>query len=261
MSFRSLHIPGDPFVMPNPWDVGSSRIFAALGAKAIASTSAGNAYSKGQIDGTLTLGQMISGAREIGEHTGLPVNADLENGGSDTPDGVRSAILQAIEAGLAGASIEDIDPLGTIYPFEKTLERAQAACDARSGHDLVLTLRTEIMLTDAPDFDAVLKRVKAYAEIGADVIFAPGLSCAKEIAAVVSAAGDTPVNVLVGNNKLGLTRDDLAGLGVARISLGSGVARAAYGAAIDVCKRALETGEFHYPQETASFETLNGLLG
>ncbi len=260
MSFRALHIPGSPFVMPNPWDAGSARLLASQGFAALASTSAGAAYAKGQTDGSLSLDEMLHAAKTLADATGLPVNADLEHGGGNRPSDAADAIAKAGQLSLDGASIEDLDTQGHIFPFDHALARIDAAIAAKADHNLVLTARTEIMLSGAPNFDEVLRRIAAFAQAGADVVFAPGLKDAAQIQAVVAAAKDVPVNVLIGNNALGLSLKDLADLGVARISTGSALTRAAYGAMLHMTDTLLQTGTFQYPETTVSFSDIQNAL-
>lgn len=260
MAFRALHIPGNPFVIPNPWDVGSARMFAGLGFPALASTSAGAAFAMGKTDGALSRAQLIDAAVAIKQATGLPINADLEHGGGNRPSDAAEGIAQSSAANLDGASIEDWDTSGHIFPFEHALARIIAAIAANQDKALVLTARTEIMLSKAPNFDEVLRRITAFAKAGADVLFAPGLTDPAQISAVVKAAQGLPVNVLIGNNAPGLTQKDLAELGVARISFGSGLARAAYGAALGIAETLNETGQITYPDTTASFSKIENLL-
>ena len=258
-SFRDLHVPGRPLIMPNPWDVGSARMMAKLGAKALASTSAGAAFAKGKRDGELSRDEMIEAARTIADIAPVPVSADLENGGGDTPQDAADAIRAAAAAGLVGASIEDLGDTG-IYPFEQALERVEAAIEAARDSGIVLTARSEGLLVGTLTLEEVCERMTAFARAGADVVFAPGLASAEEVSAVVRAAEDTPVSVLVGGNNPELTVERLASLGVARISVGSGLARAAYGSAIALMRTALSEGRFDYPETTASFAEIEELL-
>lgn len=259
--FRDLHVPGKPLMMPNPWDAGSAAMMEAMGFQALASTSAGAAFSVGLTDGSLNLDGLLDAALILRDATELPVNADLENGGGDSAEDAAAAMTRARAAGLEGASIEDFsgDPATPIYPFAQAVERIEAAIEAASG-GIVLTARAEGLLQPDGDFADVLRRITAFAQAGADVVYAPGLRDADQIRAVVQAAGDTPVNVLLGSNALGLSVADLANLGVARISLGSGPARAAYGAMLSLCHDLLENGRATYPNQTASFTEIETLL-
>ncbi|WP_299692333.1 isocitrate lyase/phosphoenolpyruvate mutase family protein [uncultured Tateyamaria sp.] len=260
--FLDLHVPGTPLVMPNPWDVGSAVMLQALGAHALASTSAGAAFAQGKQDGDLSLDEMIAAAVAINGATDVPVSADLENGGGQSPDAAAAAVALAAQAGLAGVSIEDLGQIAgdPIYPFDLALARVEAAVDAARAHGIVLTARSEGLLTGTLTLEQVCDRMTAFASAGADVVFAPALASSDDVRAVVKAAGDTPVSVLVGAANTALTVQNLANLGVARISVGSGLARAAYGGALSVIRAALSDGRFDYPQSTASFAEIEALL-
>jgi 2-methylisocitrate lyase-like PEP mutase family enzyme len=262
MSFRALHVPGDPLVMPNPWDVGSAVMLQSLGAKALGSTSAGAAFSLGQCDGTLDLAQKLANAVAINDATNVPVSADLENGGGDSAESAADAIRAAAGASLAGASIEDLgkDPADPIYPFNLALARIEAAVDAARDTGVLLTARSEGLLTGTLTLTQVAARIRAFAQAGADVVFAPGLKTSEEVKTIMEAAKDTPVSVLIGSNQTDLTVANLANLGVARISFGSGLARLAYGAVIAMMRDALAGGAVDYPNATASFQEIETLL-
>ena len=260
--FLDLHVPGTPLVMPNPWDVGSAVMLQSLGAQALGSTSAGAAFAAGKQDGALSLDEMLAAAVSVNDATDLPVSADVENGGGDSPEAAANAVARAAGAGLAGVSIEDLgdDARDPIYPFDLALARVEAAVEAARRHNIVLTARSEGLLTGTLTLAQVCDRVAAFARAGADVVFAPGLSSADDVGAVLSAAGDTPVSVLVGGINSDLTVPNLAQLGVARISVGSALARAAYGSALSVMRAALTEGTFAYPDTTASFADISALL-
>lgn len=261
-AFLDLHVPGTPLVMPNPWDVGSAVMLQNLGAQALGSTSAGAAFASAAGNGDLFLDDMLNAATAINDVTHVPVSADLENGGGDSPDAAAQAVRQAAQAGLAGVSIEDLghadgDP---IYPFDQALARVEAAVQAASESGIVLTARSEGLLTGTLTLDQVCDRMRAFARAGAHVVFAPGLKSDADVRAVMHTAGDIPVSVLVGGPNPDLTVPKLAALGVARISVGSGLARVAYGAALAVMRAALTDGTFPYPDTTASFADIEGLL-
>ncbi|WP_299657690.1 oxaloacetate decarboxylase [uncultured Tateyamaria sp.] len=260
MPFRALHVPGDPLIMPNPWDVGSAVLLQNMGAKALASTSAGAAFARGKPDGALSLDEMLGAATEIDAATRVPVSADLENGDADTPDGAAAAMCRAAEAGLAGASLEDLGKDGVTYPTALAIERVEAAVAATRDSRLVLTARSEGLLTGTLPRDAVCARISAFAKAGADVVFVPGLTSLEDVTAVVQAAGDTPVSVLIGARSPDLTIANLANAGVARVSVGSGMARAAYGAAMAMMRGVQATGQITYPDNTASFADIEALL-
>lgn len=258
--FRALHVPGRPLVMPNPWDVGSARMLAAMGAKALGSTSAGAAFLMGRQEGTLNFDEMLDAACALSDATGLPVTADLESCGGDAPDDVARAIERAAARPIAGASIEDISASGQPFGLAQAVDRVAAAVDAAKGTGLVITARAEAMQWPTGDLDDVCKRIAAFADVGADVVYAPGLGTAETVRAVVKAATDVPVNMLVGSNAGGFSVGSLADLGVARISTGAALARAAYGAMIDMMRDVLQDGHIEYPATTASFEEIEALL-
>lgn len=262
MDFRALHVPGDPLVMPNPWDAGSAVLLQALGAKALATTSAGAAYGLGHCDGALSIDDILDNARAIMAAVDVPVSADLENGRGDTPEAAADAIISAAQAGLAGGSIEDYndDPAIGIYDFDLTLRRVEAAIEAARAHDFVLTARAEGLLRRTQSLSDVADRIRAFAKAGADVVFAPALRNLDEVQTIMDAANGTPVSVLIGGNSSELTVQSLGNLGVARISVGSGLARAAYGTTIAIMQQALAEGRFVYPDTTASFAEIEGLL-
>ena len=171
-AFRDLHVPGTPFVMPNPWDIGSAKVLASLGAKALATTSSGHAFTLGFPDGgTVTRAQALDHAQAITEATGLPVNGDFENGFGKDPETVADTVRMAAQAGLAGVSIEDIDVPGSdAYPFDLAVARIQAAVEAARSHDIVLTARADGWLARAYDADEVMRRCWAFAEAGAEYL-------------------------------------------------------------------------------------------
>lgn len=259
-AFANLHVPGKPLLMPNPWDAGSAAMLKAIGFQALGSTSAGAAFAAGCNEGTLTLDEMLDAAQAVAQASGLPVSADLEHGGGDTPEAAVNAIRQAALRGLAGASIEDWGPEGVIYPMSKTIARIEAAVAAAKKTGVVLTARAEGLQGPDPNLSDICTRIAAFAKAGADVVFAPGLTDAEMVRDVVSAANGTPVSVILGAPYGALTVSDLANLGVARISLGSSLARAAYGAALTSARNLLETGEFSLPAETFSFKEIEDLL-
>lgn len=229
--FLALHRPGEPLVIPNPWDIGSARILAAAGFAALATTSSGNAATRGLPDGALTRAQALSHAAEIVAATPLPVSADLENGFAHEPVDVAHTIDLALAAGLAGCSIEDAsrERDEPIYENALAVDRVRAAAEAAHAgpRRLVLTARAENYLYGHADLAGTIARLQAFADAGADVLYAPGLSDAGEIAEVVRAV-DRPVNVLLLGR--GPSVAELAQLGVARVSVGGALAYVAYGA-------------------------------
>ncbi|HEX2528672.1 MAG TPA: isocitrate lyase/phosphoenolpyruvate mutase family protein [Geminicoccus sp.] len=225
-AFRDLHAKGH-FMLPNPWDIGSARRLQALGFPALASTSAGLAWSLGRDDGDVTLDEVLAHLRELVAATELPVNADFEAGFADRPDDVAANVRLAVETGVAGLSIED--RTGTqLYDLPLAVERIRASREAidRTGEDVLLVGRTEGFLIGRTQLDATIERLVAYADAGADVLYAPGVTEAGAIEAIVAAVAPKPVNVLL--LKPGMKVSDMAPLGVRRTSVGGCLARAAW---------------------------------
>lgn len=263
--FAALHQGPDLLVLPNPWDAGSARMLAHLGFKALATTSAGLAFSLGRRDaeGAVSREEALANARAIVEATPLPVAADLENGYGDSPEACAETLRLAAEAGLVGGSIEDASgrPEAPIYDAGLALERIQAAVEAARALPFPFTLaaRAENFLHGRPDLDDTLRRLVAYAEAGADVLYAPGLTTREQIAEVVAAVAPKPVNILVGSPALALTLDELAALGVRRVSLGSNLARVAYGAFFDAARQ-LQGHDLSAAQKAMPFDRINALF-
>jgi 2-methylisocitrate lyase-like PEP mutase family enzyme len=243
--FRRLHQTGC-FVLPNPWDLGSARLLAGMGFPALATTSAGFAWSQGRSDNHITLDQALEHLRTMAAGVDLPVNADFEGGFAIEPAAVGANVLRAVGTGIAGLSIEDStgDPFQPLYDFDLAVARvraARAAIDA-SGTGVVLTGRSEGYIRGRPDLNETIRRLRAYAEAGADCLYAPGLPTRSMIAAVVSAVAPLPVNVLIGAE--GASVADLAGLGVRRISVGGALARAAWGGFLEAAREIATQGTF-----------------
>jgi len=263
--FAALHQGPDLLVLPNPWDAGSARMLAHLGFKALATTSAGLAFSLGRRDaeGAVSREEALANARAIVEATPLPVAADLENGYGDSPEACAETLRLAAEAGLVGGSIEDASgrPDAPIYDAGLALERIQAAVEAARALPFPFTLaaRAENFLHGRPDLDDTLRRLVAYAEAGADVLYAPGLTTREQIAEVVAAVAPKPVNILVGSPALALTLDELAALGVRRVSLGSNLARVAYGAFFEAARQ-LHGHDLSAAQQAMPFDRINALF-
>jgi 2-methylisocitrate lyase-like PEP mutase family enzyme len=265
-AFKSLHEHAGLFVIPNPWDAGSAKMLAALGFKALATTSAGLAFSLGKPDGGVVgRDEVLEHARAITAATSLPVSADLENGYGDDPQTCAETILLAAKAGLVGGSIEDAtgrsgDP---IYPLVEAVERIKAAVKAVRSlpFPFTLTARAENFLHERNDLKDTIRRLEAYAEAGADVLYAPGLKTKEEIDAVVRAVAPRPVNVIAGLTGSTLTIDDLAALGVKRVSVGSALARAAYGAFFNAAKEIHQKGSFGFIAGAIPFAEINALFG
>jgi 2-methylisocitrate lyase-like PEP mutase family enzyme len=243
-AFRALHRNGC-FALPNPWDIGTAKYLQHLGFEAIATTSAGFAFSQGLADGAVGRDLMLAHIRELVEATDLPVNADFENGYADDPDGVAENVRLCLETGVAGLSIEDNSGRGDqpLYEVELATERIRAAKAAVGDSGVVLTGRAECFLVGQDDITEVIRRLTAYAEAGADCLYAPGIHERDHIAAIVKAVAPKPVNVLI-SAPGGLTIGDAADLGVRRVSVGSALARAAWGGFIRAAKDLAEAGTF-----------------
>jgi 2-methylisocitrate lyase-like PEP mutase family enzyme len=243
--FRALHQQGC-FVLPNPWDVGSARMLHGLGFKALATTSSGFAWSHGQADGALPREMILAHLREIVAATDLPVNADFEDGFGVDPQGVAESVRLAIETGVAGLSIEDStgDAENPQYAIEDAVARLRAARGAidAAGGDVILVGRAENFFIGRPDLDDTIVRLKAYAEAGADCLYAPGIRTREQIMAVVAAVAPKPVNLLVGSTSE-LTLKDIAELGVRRVSVGGALARSAWGGFMQAA-RSIAEGRF-----------------
>lgn len=262
--FRSLHDSGC-FVIPNPWDIGTAIYLEHLGFKALATTSAGFAFSRGKPDGGIPRDEMITHIREIVEATSLPVNADFMAGYADEPEDVAANVQLCVETGVAGLSIEDSTGRRDSPLYEKKLaiERiraARAAIDA-SKNGVVLTGRCEAWLVGDPDpLGTVLDRLTAYAEAGADCLYAPGVSDPDAIAQIINAVAPKPINVLVSGFNHHLTLSELTDLGVRRISVGSGLALAAWGALLRAARDIQTNGTFNLLAHNASSAELNELF-
>lgn len=265
-AFKALHEREGAFVIPNPWDAGSAKLLASLGFEALATTSAGLAFSLGRPDaeGALDLEQTLGNARAIVDATPLPVAADLENGFGDLPENCAETIRQAAGAGLVGGSIEDASgQVDTpIYDFGLSVERVRAAVQAARELPFPFTLcaRAENLLHGRLDLDDTIRRLQAYAEAGADVLYAPGLRSVDEIRAVVQAVAPKPVNVLMGMAGVALSVNQLQDLGVKRISVGSSLARAALGAFRRAALEIRDAGTFGYGEQAMPFAELNDLF-
>jgi 2-methylisocitrate lyase-like PEP mutase family enzyme len=249
--FRELHARNELFVMPNPWDVGSARLLAWCGFPALATTSQGFAWTIGKLDQTVSRDELVAHAAELAGATPLPLNVDSERCYPDDPGGVAQTVALLADAGAAGFSIEDYDPAaGTIEPVETAAARVREAAEAAHAlaEPLVLTGRTENHIRGVDDLDDTIARLIAYREAGADALYAPGLSNLAQIATVVKAVG-APVNVLA--LSYGPSVAELASAGVRRVSTGSALARAAYGALVDGAKELRDEGTSRYATEGA----------
>ncbi|MEO8274878.1 MAG: isocitrate lyase/phosphoenolpyruvate mutase family protein [Thermoanaerobaculia bacterium] len=262
-AFRALHYRSTAFVIPNPWDVGSARLLAGLGFEALATTSAGYAFSVGKRDNTVGRDEIIRHVRAIVESTDLPVSADLENGFGDDPRDVAETIRQGMEAGLAGGSIEDAtartaDPL---YSLAHAAERVRAAAETAHAGSIpfTLTARAENHLVGNPDLGDTIRRLQAYQEAGADVLYAPGLTGRDEIAELVRSV-DRPVNVLLGLAGMKLSVADLEALGVRRVSVGSALARAAFGAFLRAARELRDRGTADFLDDEMGLAGLSAMF-
>ena len=262
-TFRQLHAAGC-FAIPNPWDAASARWLAGLGFQALASTSSGHAWSQGHADGGMPLPAVLDYLRSLVAATDLPVNADFEHGFADDAAGVARNVALAVDTGVAGLSIEDSTgrPDAPLLPLDEAVQRvraARAAIDA-SGQDVLLVGRAETFFVGRPDLDDAIGRLRAYAEAGADCLYAPGIHTPEQIAAVVAAVAPKPVNVLVGSAST-LTMADLAALGVRRVSVGGGLARAAWGGFDRAARLLANEGRFDGFADALPGQRLNQFFG
>ena len=246
--FLDLHRPGQPLLLPNPWDQGAAKILASLGFQALATTSSGFAATLGRADGSVTLDEALAHAAAIVEATDLPVSADLENCFADTADGVGRTVRLAARAGLAGCSIEDYSG-SRVYDRAEAAERVAAAAAAAREGDLVLTARAENYLYGNPDLADTIARLQAYQEAGADVLYAPGLTRLDDIRALVSEV-DRPVNVLAVPGVPPVA--ELAGAGVSRVSVGGAFAFAALSALVDAATELRDQGTYGFQAGAAA---------
>lgn len=260
-TFRAMHNSGC-FVLPNPWDAGSARYLQTLGFQAVATTSSGFAWSVGHADNTSPRDAVLEHLRDIVNATDLPVNADFENGFGRDPAGVAESVRLAVDTGVAGLSIEDStgDAAAPLFPIDVAVERLSAARRAidETGGDTLLIGRAENFFVGAPDLDDTITRLKAYAAAGADCLYAPGIQTREQIEAVVAAVAPKPVNLLIGSVST-LTLQDVAALGVRRISVGGALARAAWGGFMHAAQ-ALANGRFDGFAGAASGAQLNDLF-
>jgi 2-methylisocitrate lyase-like PEP mutase family enzyme len=258
-AFRRLHDTGC-FVLPNPWDVGSAVMLQHLGFKALATTSAGMAWSMGRADGAVSLDEVLLHLSSLAHATDLPLNADFENAFADAPEAVARNVSLAVDTGIAGLSVEDYTGHADrgLYDFSLAVERVAAAREAidASRADVVLTARSEGFIRGAPDMDATLRRLAAFAKAGADCLYAPGLRQEDQIRTVVEAAAGRPVNIL----SPGLPVETLGRLGVRRISLGGALAGAAYATALQAAQEIAEKGTFTAFAGAAGGRVLNPIF-
>ncbi len=259
--FKQLHEQGC-FIIPNPWDVGSAKILANFGFDALATTSAGVAFSFGRCDaeGDLSCEEVLANAQQIVEATTLPVSVDLENGYSNRPEVVARTIMQAAVTGVVGGSIEDTTTNSElpIREFGLAVDCVRAAVEAKKGlpFSFTLTARAENYLYGRPDLDDTIRRLQAFQEAGADVLFAPGLTSKEDIASVVNSV-DLPVNVVMGLQGVTLGLAELSEIGVRRVSLGSSLSRAAFGGFINAISEIKEQGTFEFAESAVPFSQMN----
>ncbi|HEY0592932.1 MAG TPA: isocitrate lyase/phosphoenolpyruvate mutase family protein [Thermoanaerobaculia bacterium] len=257
--FHRLHESGC-FVIPNPWDLGSARLLVQLGFRALATTSSGLAWTLGLADNGASLEQTLAHLRALSEGVDVPVSADFTNGFAREPEGVAANVTAAIATGIAGLSIEDStgDPADPLFGRDLAVERVRAARRTidESGTDVLLMARSEGFLVGRPDLRETIRRLEAYAAAGADCLYAPRLANLSDIAAVVSAVAPKPVNVLVGSDFT--TVEELARLGVRRISVGGGLARVAWGAFLGAAKEIAERGTFTQLARGIPFAEIDG---
>jgi 2-methylisocitrate lyase-like PEP mutase family enzyme len=259
--FRALHEQGC-FVLPNPWDVGGARFLQGMGFKALATTSAGYAWSQGRPDGKASLETTLAHLRDLVAATDLPVNADFENGYAADAEGVGRNVKLAIDTGAAGLSIDDTtgDPADPLYGVDEAAARVHAARNAIdiTGSNVLLIGRADNFLIGRPDLRDTIARLKAYSKAGADCLYAPGIETREDIAAVVAAVAPKPFNLLIGSNS-DLTLEAAAALGVRRISVGDALARAAWGGFIQAA-RAISQGHFGAFADATPGEQLNAFF-
>jgi 2-methylisocitrate lyase-like PEP mutase family enzyme len=262
-AFHELHQSGC-FVIPNPWDVGSARFLKSLGFQALATTSSGFAWSQGRPDGGISLDVALAHLAELCAATDLPVNADFESGFAADAAGVAESVRLACATGVAGLSIEDStgDAARPLFDLGTAVERMRAARAAidQAGGDVLLVGRAECFLVGRPDLEETIARLKAYSDAGADCLYAPGIHTPEHIRAVVAAVAPKPVNLLIGSASK-LTVQEVAALGVRRISVGGALARAAWGAFMRAARTIAEQGKFDGFTHAASGKELNSLFG
>ena len=262
-AFRALHAREGAFIIPNPWDIGSARILAQAGFEALATTSAGFAFTLGRRDNTIARYAMLDHVATIAAATELPVSADLENGYADTPEGVAETYALAATTGIVGASIEDStgDPAHPLFDIAIAAERVRAAVQAVRAlpFPFTLTARAENFLVGQKDLADVIRRLQTYQEAGADVLYAPGLVERDDIAMVVKSV-DRPINVVMGLAGARFSLGELGALGVKRVSVGSALARASSGALIDAAREMREHGTFAFADHAVAYRELGAMF-
>ncbi len=263
-TFRALHERPQAFIIPNPFDAGTARLLARLGFEALATTSAGYAFTAGKRDNTVGREDMIAHVATIASATDLPVSADLENGFGDEPEAAAETIRRAAAAGVVGGSIEDMStrPDAPIYELSHAVERVRAAVEAARAlpFTFTLTARAENFLVGRPDLADTIRRLQAYQEAGADVLYAPGLKSQEDIATVVRSV-DRPVNVVMGLQGVPLDLATLSAIGVKRISVGSALSRAALGAFLRAATEMREHGTFTFANDAIATKDISAMFG
>jgi len=262
-AFQTLHERPGTFVIPNPWNAGTAKILTALGFEALATTSAGYAFSAGRRDTTaeLTRNEILENAKAIVEATHLPVSADLQNGFGPSPEMCSDTIRLASSIGLAGGSIEDAtgDPDIPIYDFQLAVERIAAAAETAHTHQFFLTARAENFLHGRPNLDDTIRRLQSFADVGADVLYAPGLPSLEAIREVCSSVSK-PVNVVMGLKGATFSVEELAAVGVKRISVGGAFARAALGAFMRAAREVKDKGTFTFAADAISYAEVSNYM-
>ncbi|MCP2636540.1 isocitrate lyase/phosphoenolpyruvate mutase family protein [Microbacterium sp. HD4P20] len=260
-TFRLLHDGPRAFVMPNPWDAGTARLVERAGFAAIATTSAGHAFSHGIPDGRASLDALLVHVAELAAATSLPLSVDLEDGFAATVDTLGSVVEAVAGAGAVGASIEDRDRSGELYPIGVAVERVEAfvAAARALSFPFTVTARCECFLAGQPDLDETIRRLRAYESAGADVVYAPGLASRDQIRAVVDAV-ESPVNVVAGLGGATPSVSELERLGVRRISLGSALARAGFGAVQRALDEVQTHGTFGFGADATPYAALNAAM-
>jgi 2-methylisocitrate lyase-like PEP mutase family enzyme len=258
-TFRRLHESGC-FVIPNPWDVGSARYLARLGFQALATTSSGFAWSRGRADNGVSVEDALRHFEDVARSVDIPINGDFEGGFATDPSPVGANVRRAVATGIAGISVEDStgDAARPLFAFGLAVDRVRAACEAVAGTGVLLTARSEGFIVGRPDLEETQRRLAAFAEAGADCLYAPGIKTPEEIAAVVRAVAPKPVNVLVGGPHT--TVAELARLGVRRISVGGALARTAWGGFMSAASEIAREGTFRGLAAAAPFAELEALF-
>jgi 2-methylisocitrate lyase-like PEP mutase family enzyme len=261
--FAELHRRPETFIIPNPWDVGSARLLAHLGFEALATSSAGYAFSIGKPDNAVGRDAMLAHAGAIASATDLPISIDLENGFGDGPEMVAETIRLAAATGAVGGSIEDATQRADepLYERARAVERIRAAAEVvrNLSFPFMLTARAENYLVGKPDLNDTIERLQLYQEAGADVLYAPGLTSKDDIATLIRSV-DRPVNVLMGLKGVKLTVEDMSATGAKRISVGSGLARCAFGAFLRAARDLREHGTFAFAEDAVDYRTLNSIF-